>query len=65
MNEEITKEEVLRNWGIRDHYLNYLVDILNQKYDLNQAIEDIKSFRASEVNSDEDLNDNEYLGIIG
>ena len=65
MNEEITKEEVLRNWGIRDHYLNYLVDILNKKYDLNQAIEDIKSFRASEVNSDEDLNDNEYLGIIG
>lgn len=64
MNEEITKEEVLKNWGVREHYLNYLVDILNKKYDLNQAIEDIKSFRKSE-HVEEDLNDNEYLGIIG
>jgi len=43
----ITKEEVVQNWGIWAVAL--LVDILNKEYPLEEAIEDIKSFRKEEV----------------
>ena len=42
-NRLITKEEILENW--EEHYLSYLVQILNKEYPLSEAIEDIKSFR--------------------
>lgn len=41
--EKITEEEIIREWG---HYsIKYLVQILNKEYPLDEAIEDIKSFR--------------------
>ena len=44
--QKITKEEILKNWS--RHYLDYLVDILNKDYNLDEAIEDIKSWREYE-----------------
>lgn len=40
---KVTKEEILENW--KDHYLTYLIEILNKEYLLDDAIDDIKSFR--------------------
>jgi len=44
--DQITEEEVVQNWGIWAVAL--LVDILNKEYPLEEAIEDIKSFRGIE-----------------
>jgi len=49
MNDpKITREEIIKNWtGTfgKDIYVDYLVNILNREYDLDEAIADIKSFR--------------------
>lgn len=51
MDNKITKEEILNHWGYGSflsddpYHLIYLIDILNKEYDLDKAIEDIKSFR--------------------
>lgn len=42
---KITKDDILSNW---DHYLDYLVEILNKDYPLESAIEDIRGLIGSE-----------------
>ena len=46
-NEKITEKEILKNWG--EYILIRLVDILNKDYLLEDAIEDIKSFRIKNI----------------
>ena len=47
---KITIEEVVKSWGGHNlcghnFFLVYLIDILNKDYNLEEVIEDIKSFR--------------------
>lgn len=42
MNKEQIETEELKAWGYLEERL---LDILNKEYDLEEAIEDIKSFR--------------------
>lgn len=46
--ERITEEDVLYNWP---YHISYLVDILNFEYDINEAREDILSFRDSKYDN--------------
>ena len=46
-NEKITEKEILKNWD--EYILIRLVDILNKDYLLEDAIEDIKSFRIKSI----------------
>lgn len=46
-NEPITEDEV-KTWcsgTMNDYTITYLTDILNKEYDLDEAIEDLLSFR--------------------
>ena len=59
---KITKEEILKNWG--DYYIDRLVDILNKEYPLDEAIEDVKSFRKKPENAnDKDFENEEWHDI--
>jgi hypothetical protein len=57
MEDKITIEE-LQTWGF---FKERLLGILNKEYDLEQAIEDVKSFRNTEWYTG---NDEKYKYII-
>ena len=56
-DDKITTEEIEANWGVgllgQNLPLQYLCDILNKEYSVDEAIADLKSFRGGKYDKRE------------